>query len=268
MNTNGNATGSKPLVDSLPPLLIAIVEDKGGVGKSTIADALHAGLTQGGLRVGMIDIDGSNSVGVMQHEDAIFGDTSDAGWQAKISIAVRAMATGKGMHVLILDSGARDEYHVRAELEDFNEKMSAFGGRILVVRPLTTSRFTHANAAKFAQDTAETNIAVVTMEVQAQGRTEKNFTRWRASDACRKAKEAGAEMTHIESFGIEFIDDAVACRLSVGDIARENFDKKTAHPKAREVFGEEGVVWAQDIVKKHMRRWLPVFHAALAKRGR
>lgn len=264
MNTNGNATGSKPLVTD--KIFIAVCEDKGGVGKSVICDLIHAGYSAMGKKVGLIDIDGSNSVGCAQHAEAIFADTSDEGWQAKVSKEIRGMATPGGLDVLVFDSGARDEERVRSEMANFASKMKRVGGCLLVIRPLTTSIFTHENASQFAVDTKDTDIAVVTMEVRAQGRTEKHFQPWRDSVEFKDAIAAGAIPTYVKNLGIDYMDNAVACRLSIGDIANENFDKPTAHPRARQLFGDDGVIWAQDSIDAQMEIWLPVFEKALSLR--
>ncbi|KAG5181905.1 hypothetical protein JKP88DRAFT_256031, partial [Tribonema minus] len=65
----------------------------------------------------------------------------------------------------------------------------------------------------------------VAMEVRAQGRTEKHFLKWKNSGNYKAAVAAGAIPTFVQNLGIEFMDDAVACRLSIGDIANENFSK-------------------------------------------
>lgn len=266
MNTNGKVTGSKPVVSGLGKLFIAVVEDKGGVGKSVICDIVHAGFSHLGKKVGLIDIDGSNSVGCMQHADAIFADTSDEGWQAAISKEIRGMMSPEGLDVLILDSGARDGVRFQAELHGFASKMSRVGGRMLVIRPVTTNIFTQENAAQFAIDTQSTDVAVVTMEVRAQGRTEKHFLKWQNSGNYKAAGAAGAVPTFVKNLGIEFMDDAVACRLSIGDIANENFSKPTAHKRSRELFDDTSVVWAQDKIEEQMEIWLPAFRDALKKR--
>lgn len=266
MNTNGNVTGSKPIVSGFGKLFIATVEDKGGVGKSVICDLLHAGFSQHDMKVGLIDIDGSNSVGCMQHADAIFADTNDEGWQATISKEIRGMSSPGGLDVLILDTGARDGERFQAELPGFASRMARVGGRVLVIRPVTTNIFTHERAAQFATDTENTNVAVVTMEVRAQGRTEKHFQKWRNSENYKAAIAAGAVPTFVKNLGIEFMDDAVACQLSIGDIAGENFGKPTAHKRSRELFDDTSVVWAQDMIDEQITIWLPAFMDALKKR--
>lgn len=266
MQTNGNAAGFESVLST--KLFIAVCEDKGGVGKSVICDLLHAGFKNQGKKVGMIDIDGSNSVGCAQHTDAIFGDTSDEGWQASISKEISAMTTPNGVDILILDSGARDEARVSEELADFATKMKRVGGQVIVIRPVTTSAFTHENAQNFAADMQGTAISVVTMEVRAQGRTEKHFQRWRDSAHYAAAMEAGAVPTFVKNLGIEFMDNAVACRLSIGDIATGNLDKPKAHKRSRELFDDTSIVWAQDSIDAQMAIWLPAFAQALANKGR
>jgi len=86
------------------------------------------------------------------------------------------------------------------------------------------------------------------------------------SENYKAAIAASAVPTFVKNLGIEFMDDAVACRLSIGDIARENFGKPTAHKRSRELFDDTSVVWAQDMIEKQITIWLPAFMDALKRR--
>lgn len=265
MNRNGNATGSKPMTTGFPPLLIIPLEGKGGVGKSGLCDTCHASFSLAGASVVMIDGDTTNSTAATQH-GATLTDTSEVGWHAEIGLHIRKIGTPGGPEVVIFDPGARDEVTVRQKLDYFEAEMAEKGGRVLILRPVTTSSFAQGNALDFVSLTKETSIAVVLVEMRIQGRMDKHFDRWRGTKSLARAKSEGAVTGHIDDLGVVFADEAVACHLSFSDIARGNFTKPGAHPAAREFFTDKMQLWCQDWLKSQKAHLFPTFLKALEAR--
>lgn len=267
MNRNGNTTGSKPIENGFPPTLIIVMEGKGGVGKSVTADATHHCFTSSGYTVASVDTDTTNSTMSTVHSSALLADTSEVGWQSTINVLINAMRAGAGPHIIVMDVGARDEVHVRPKLAFFVEKMAQIGGRVLVVRPVTTSSFAQRNAIDFADAEEHKRIATVFMQIRAQGRQEHHFARWSKTQALAAAKKAGACDTWIDDLGVEIADEAIGLGLSFGDLANRNFTKAGPEAEeARQYFDDRKVDWVQCWLDDQKKRWLPVFRQALANR--
>lgn len=268
MNRNGNTTGSKPIENGFPPMLIIVMEGKGGVGKSVTADAAHYCFASSGYVVRDIETDTTNSTMSTVRADVLLADTAEAGWRSAVNVLITEKLEGTSLDVIIMDVGARDEVHVRAELEFFVETMARVGGQVLVIRPVTTSSFAQRNAIDFAMTTAHGLIATVFMQIRAQGRKEHHFARWSKTQSLAEAKHAGACDTWIDDLGVEIADEAVGLGLSFGDIAEKNFAKAGEEAdEAREYFDARKVDWVQSWLKDQKKRWLPVFRQAIANRA-
>ena len=267
MNRNSNKTGSKPLENGFPPLLIIVLEGKGGVAKSVTADAAHYCFSSLGYVTLAAESDTTNSIMSSTHDDVVFVSAGKPGWHTTIGVHLQRMGQPGGGDVMIFDTGARDEVHVRPKLDYFARCMGAVGGQVLVVRPITTAASAQRNAIDFAMTTAGSNIATVFMQVRAQGRAEEHFARWSATDSLRQAKKAGSVDTWIDDLGVEEADEAVALGLSFADVATENFAKAGEDEReARAYFDEAKVLWFQDWLEAQRERWLPAFRQALANR--
>lgn len=267
MNRNGNTTGSKPIESGFPPTLIIVMEGKGGVGKSVTADAINFSFTSEGYMVGGVETDTTNSNQSSIHEGVLLADTSEAGWRSAVGVLAKQKRNGSGPHIIIMDVGARDEVHVRGELGYFTRVMADVGGQVLVIRPVTTSSFAQANAIDFAMTTAGSAVAVVFMQMRAQGRKEHHFARWSSTKSLAAAKQAGACDTWIDDLGVEIADEAVGFGLSFAAVASENFAKAGEDAdEARAFFDDRKVEWVQSWLEDQKARWLPVFRQALANR--
>jgi hypothetical protein len=266
VNRNGNRTGSKPLESGFPPLLLIVLEGKGGVAKSVTADAAHYCFSSLGYVTLAAESDTTNSIMSSTHDDVVFVSAGKAGWHTTIGVHLQRMGHPGGADVIVFDTGARDEVHVRAKLDYFARTMAAVGGQVLVIRPITTSASAQRNAIDFAA-TDGSKIATVFMQVRAQGRAEEHFERWSATESLREAKEAGCVDTWIDDLGVEEADEAVALGLSFADVATENFARAGENEaEARAYFDEAKVLWFQDWLEAQRERWLPAFRQALANR--
>ncbi len=267
MNRNGNRTGSKPIGSGFPPVLIIVLEGKGGVAKSVTADAVHYTFASLGCATLAAESDTTNSIMSSIHDDVVFVNVMRPGWHTIIGEHLLKMGQPGGADAVVFDTGARDDVHVRARLDYFAHTMARVGGRVLVIRPVTTSGSAQRNAIDFAMSTDGTTIATVFMQVRAQGRTEEHFGRWQSTGSLRKAKQSGAVDTWIDDLGVEEADEAVALGLSFADVAAENFAKAgEGAGEARAYFDEAKVLWFQDWLETQKARWLPVFRQALANR--
>lgn len=264
MNRNGNRTGSKPLGSGFPPLLVIVLEGKGGVGKSVNADTANYIFASMGCVTLTAESDGTNSIMSTIHDNVVFVNVMRPGWHTVIGKHLLRMGQPGGPDVIVFDTGARDEVHVREKLAYFAQTMQAVGGQILIIRPITTSGSAQSNAIDFAKATAGTGIATVFMQIRAQGRTEEHFRRWSATGSLQKAKQIGAVDTWIDDLGVEEADEAIALGLSFASVATEKFDRSHDPEAAKAYFDEEKVLWFQDWLETQKARWLPVFQQALA----
>ncbi|WP_100962766.1 hypothetical protein [Bosea sp. FBZP-16] len=264
MNRNGNRAGSKPLGSGFPPLLIIIVEGKGGVGKSVNADAANYIFASMGCVTLTAESDTTNSIMSSIHDNVVFVNVTRPGWHTIIGKHLQRMGQPGGAGAVIFDTGARDDVHVREKLPYFVQAMEAVGGHVLVIRPITTSGSAQTNAIDFAKTTTGFGIATVFMQIRAQGRTEEHFRRWSATESLREAKQLGAVDTWIDDLGVEEADEAVALGLSFAAVAAEDFDRSHDPEAARAYFDEAKVLWFQDWLETQKMRWLPVFREALA----
>ncbi|KPH80804.1 hypothetical protein [Bosea vaviloviae] len=268
MKTNGNVTGSKPVEgDGFPPLLVIVLDGKGGVSKSVISGAVVFGFETLGEVMAKFDTDTTNSTLTAMYEDARLIDVHKADWSAPITYAISQIGNDGVSRMLLIDTGARDEAKIKERLPLIATKMAAVGGRLLVIRPITTSNFAQTNAIEFAMSTANTDIGVVFMRVVAQGRTEDDFDEWLALSARKAALAAGAVDTFISDLGVKHADNAVAYGLSFVDVAMGRFEKcGEDENRARKDFNPEIQGWFMDWLDDQTQRWLPAFHQALRNR--
>ncbi|MBN9445967.1 MAG: polysulfide reductase NrfD, partial [Bosea sp.] len=84
MNRNGNRTGSKPLESGFPPLLLIVLEGKGGVAKSVTADAAHYCFSSLSYVTLAAESDTTNSIMSSTHDDVVFVSAGKAGWHTTI----------------------------------------------------------------------------------------------------------------------------------------------------------------------------------------
>jgi hypothetical protein len=274
MNSNENVTGSKPLGGNgpphgFPPLLVIVLDGKGGVAKSVISGTVVFSFKTLGEAMAKFDTDTTNSTLSAMYEDARLIDVHKADWSAPIAHAIDQIRKDSASRMMLIDTGARDEAKIKQRLPQIATKMAAAGGRLLVIRPITTSNFAQTNAVTFAMDTAGSDIAVVFMRVVAQGRTEEDFDEWDGFNARKAALKSGAVDTFMSDLGIKHADNAVAYGLSFIDVAMGRFDKcGEDEERARRDFPPETQGWFLDWLQEQTGRWIPAFQQALHNRER
>ena len=208
------------------PLMVAIIESKGGVGKSITAQCLYEVLclfngTEN--RVHVVETDTSNSsmkaVGLATGATI---DTRDDTFQGGL-LEIAHLLKMRSFDHAVLDSGARDEPLILPILPRLAQLMRDAGGALVMVRPITTSHFVFSNAARAAIRFAKDPIAVILTENWSQGRRPTDFDYWHSTTLHGQALSAGAVETHLDSFGVVIADNAANFRLSLRDIANRNF---------------------------------------------
>ena len=138
MKKNGNVTGSKPVEgDGFPPLLVIVLDGKGGVSKSVISGTVVFGFQTLGEVMAKFDTDTTNSTLTAMYEDARLIDVRKAEWSAPIVFAISQIGNDGVSRMLLIDTGARDEARIKERLPMIATKMAAVGGRLLVIRPIT-----------------------------------------------------------------------------------------------------------------------------------
>lgn len=271
MKTNSNDTGSKPVEGNdhdFPPLLVLVMDGKGGVGKSVISGTVVFSFESLGEMIAKFDTDTTNSTLTHMYEKARLIDVSKADWSSPIIQAIRDIAKDGSPRMMLIDAGARDEARIKARLGTIATAMAAMGGRVLVIRPITLSNYAQTNAVEFAEVTAGSDIAVVFMRIEAQGRQPEDFDDWNTSEALKKAEASGAVNTFMSDLGVRHADNAVAYGLSFEDVAMGRFDKcGEDEGRARQDFPPETQGWFLDWLDEHRTRWIPVFLEALAMRS-
>lgn len=153
MTRNGSRTGSNSIGNGFPPLLIIVLEGKGGVGKSVNADTANYILTSMGCVTLTAESDTTNSIMSSIHDNVVFVNVTRPGWHTIIGKHLQRMGQPGGAGAVIFDTGARDDVHVREKLPYFVQAMEAVGGHVLVIRPITTSGSAQTNAIDFAKTT-------------------------------------------------------------------------------------------------------------------
>lgn len=271
MKTTGNGTGSKPIEginNGFPPLLVLVMDGKGGVGKSVISGTVVFSFESLGEVMAKFDTDTTNSTLTDMYRDARLIDVSKADWSSPIIQSIRDIEKDGCPRMMLIDAGARDEAKIKARLGIIATTMAAMGGRVLVIRPITLSNYAQTNAVEFAEVTAGSDIAVVFMRIEAQGRQPEDFDDWNTSEALEKAEASGAVNTFMSDLGVRHADNAVAYGLSFEDVAMGRFDKcGEDEGLARKDFPPETQGWFLDWLDEHRTRWIPVFLEALAKRS-
>lgn len=267
-----NTAGGRPdngALHGFPPLLIIVLDGKGGVGKSVISGTVVFSFESLGALMAKFDTDTTNSTLTDMYDDARLIDVSKADWSAPITYAISQIVEDGAPRMMLIDAGARDEAKIKQRLGMIATKMAAIGGRLLVIRPITTSNYAQTNAIEFAMATEKTDIAVVFMRIEAQGRTPEDFDDWKGSDAIKEALAAGAIDTFMSDLGVKHADNAVAYGLSFADVAMGRFEKlKKDEARARQDLPPETQAWFLDWLVEHRERWLAAFREALAKRAR
>ena len=267
-NTAGGRPANAPL-HGIPPLLIVVLDGKGGVGKSVISGTVVFSFESLGALMAKFDTDTTNSTLTDMYSDARLIDVSKADWSAPITYAISQIAKDGAPRLMLIDAGARDEAKIKERLGMIATKMAAMGGRLLVIRPITTSNYAQTNAIEFAMTTAKTDIAVVFMRIEAQGRTPEDFDDWKNLGALKEALATGAVDTFMSDLGVKHADNAVAYGLSFEDVAMGRFDKlEEDEDRARKDLPPETQGWFLDWLVEHRERWLAAFRDALAKRAR
>lgn len=270
MSTKDTA-GGKPAEGGhhgFPPLLIIVLDGKGGVGKSVISGTVVFSFESLGALMAKFDTDTTNSTLTDMYGDSRLIDVSKADWSAPITYAISQIATDGAPRMMLIDAGARDEARIKERLGVIATKMAAMGGRLLVIRPITTSNYAQTNAIEFAMATMKTDMAVVFMRIEAQGRTPSDFDDWKNLVALNEALATGAVDTFMSDLGVKHADNAVAYGLSFADVAMGNFEKLGEDEgRARRDLPPETQGWFLDWLVEHRERWLAAFREALVKRS-
>jgi hypothetical protein len=271
MKTNSADTSSRAVkgdFHGFPPLLVLVMDGKGGVGKSVISGTVVFSFESLGEVMAKFDTDTTNSTLTDMYAESKLIDVSKADWSSPIVQAIRDIGKDGCPRMMLIDAGARDEAKIKLRMGIIATRMAEIGGRVLVIRPITLSNYAQTNAVEYAMVTAKSDIAVVFMQIVAQGREPEDFHEWNTSDSLKDAEATGAVNTFMSNLGVKHADNAVAYGLSFEDVAMGRFDKcGEDEGRARKDFPPETQGWFLDWLDEHRARWIPVFLEALAKRA-
>ena len=226
-------------MSSLSNSLVVVLENKGGVGKSTLSGIVAATATGQGLRIRFADSDMSNSSTAQVQPDTYPVDLREDEASGTILVILAEIANGT-FEVGIWDTGAREEPLVRKTLEKIRSTAAQLGVALVIFRPITTNHFVQDNAIDCIPFAKKNGFGVVYATILAQGRREKDMMGWRISKARSEASEYAVEID-IESMGAVIADNASSFSMSFSDVALGRFDNvpERYRERAKEKFGLE-----------------------------
>lgn len=207
----------------LPPLMVMVIEGRGGVGKSLMSSTSIEALGLADETVHVLDCDSTNSSMSMIH-NAHLVNVRDVRFEGELLYAAERLRSGDFRHI-VLDAGARDEVHIKPHLAALARELRSFGGRLVVVRPVTLSHFVQQNAISFVTETKTDDIGVVFVCNLGQGRKLEDFREWKSTLAHADMMRRGVIEVHLEDAGARYSDQATSCGLSLADVALGRFEK-------------------------------------------
>jgi len=236
-------------------IYVVVVEGKGGVGKSIDCMTFHHALSADGSRVAVLETDTTNST--MYSVGLASGDpisTRDETMLGGLLEGVARIADGEANHV-VLDAGARDEAYLMPLLPKLAQRLQQVGGKLVVVRPLTTSHFVLSNAAECANTLKGSGISLIYSVGLWGGRTMKDYQGWIDSEDRQAALAAGAVEIAVNSIGTVVADNMVGFGLSIMDVADGNFGKAGENEHvARKVFKRPMILHVNEWLDEHIIR--------------
>lgn len=256
------------LLKAFPPLVIFVLEDKGGVGKSVIAQMIAAMLSfEQKYLVQMVDTDFSNSTSAQIFTGARMLNLNEKASLGAFSNLLRALKE-KMFHHLVFDVGAREEKTVRLLLKTIVGLVRALGGEVVVFRPISLGSHNQTNACNFMDVAEPLGISTVFVVNEGQGRLVEYFDRWKSSVARSTALNRGAVETHIHDAGILYLDEAIGFGLSLTEIALRDFTKLSDEDRvaAEGVFTEDVCAWVNMWMCRSMMALAEATRDAIAKR--
>ena len=205
--------------------LIIVLENKGGSGKSTIAQICVETLKMDGSHVHVIETDTSNST--MTAAQLSTGDvisTRSDGFIGGFLEAIELIEMGAAQHCVV-DCGARDEADIMMIIPDLAQKMREIGGFLIVVRPISTNHFVQNNAVSCADQLIGSDARVIFASNISCGRRAEDFKRWTSTKSFARLTEAGVVSIDIGNAGAVLADNATSFGLSFADVALARFDR-------------------------------------------
>lgn len=236
---NRKPMGEKLLEKRARKILALVLENKGGAGKSTIAQVVVETLRLHGERIHVIETDTSNSsMATTGLATGAVASTREEGFVGALIEAIRKVQRNQVDHAVI-DCGARDEADVMPLIPELAREMTQIGGKLIVFRPITTNHFIQNNAVECARALQKTDAGVVFVTNISCGRRPEHFRRWYGTKTFASLTEAGVVSMEIGDAGPVLADNAVSLGLSFGDVAMGNLDKAGKYEElARQLFDD------------------------------
>jgi hypothetical protein len=219
---------------ALPPVTIAIVEARGGVGKSTIAHVMQLVLRDDDPRVLVLDADRNNSTQQMV-SDAKAIDLARKNYEGEILAHLENQAAGIHKHI-VLDLAAGQEGQMRTIMGEMAEVVTKASGVFVVIRPVTACGFVLGNIKTFADNIMDGNMRMLLVKNFARVDDPEDFDRWDASKLRASLLARGALETEIQNAGIALADRMVEHRFSFDALAHGRFEESPYTVKARAEF--------------------------------
>lgn len=216
----------------------------------------------------MVDTDHANSSTAQIHVGTKMVDVST---RVAMGIFVNIVQDliEKNFDSAVVDVGAGQETTVRRLLPQLAEMMRQIGGRLVIIRPLTTGTHNQRNCVSF-MDIAELHaIPVVLVRNLGQGRSDEwRFDRWRASAAAQNAIARGAVETFLPDADVTYVDESIGFGITLSEIALRDFSrvKEEDMADAHEIFDADVCAFLNLWLRQSMQNFGDAVQDAIEKR--
>jgi len=245
--------------------LVLVLDAKGGSGKSTAAQVtVHA--LGGRGHVECISTDTANSnlnqIGLTTLPPVDLAEPENIG-----HLFALADHVGKESQFAVIDTGARDEARLLPFLPRLAQRLKHNGAQLMVLRPITTSHFSQANALQYSRQRPPGTSCLFVRNL-GQGREERHFQRWKESTERAEALRSGVVETTIDSLGPLIADNATSFNLSLEDVAHGDFRRAGVdQDRAEKLFDKARQLFVAEFLREHGERFRAALIEAVRNNG-
>ena len=245
---------------------IIVLDAKGGLGKSLMLQVAYEAVSGSDRKVLVLDADKVNSnlsrIGLSKKEDAVRADRKD--FEGFLLDAAEQLELGL-VQAVVVDSAAGGEEYFNKHLKELAKQIKLFGGRLIVIRPITTNPLNQDNAVAFGRDIMTDDMGVVMVRNLGQGRTEEDFAIWTESPERAEMLQRGMLEVDLEAAGALYSDLATGLEISIADIARKRPNEMGLKSRKLDIANRYFTRPVRLFIAKWMLRQTITFRDAFAK---
>ena len=169
------------------------------------------------------------------------------------------------VHAVVIDSAAGGEEYFNRHLPELAKQIKGFGGRLIILRPLTTNPLNQDNIVNFGRNVMTDDMGVVMVRNLGQGRSAEDFAIW--TESAERAEMLGLGMIEVdlEAAGALYSDLATGLEISIADIARKKPSEMKLKGRKLEVATAYFTRPVRLFVAKWMLRQTTTFRTAFAE---